>query len=118
MTGCGFKMFRKIDAKEVIFQECYREHKDLIDEFESFVEISSGKNSNKSGSYAKYLVRLIIISSEIFDVEYTKNDSKSIALYVEKLRRDPRYDNYNVVESRFPNATINEFLKFVNNYEY
>jgi len=118
LNGVIIIMFRKIYASDKKYQEYYQFHKKLIDEFEKYVEQSNKnqikKRSNKSGSYAKYLVRQIIISSEIFNLTYEKNDIQTIALYIDMLRDNAKFKEYNIAEGRFPNAAINEFIRFVN----
>ena len=110
-------VFRKISAKELVFVETYEKYKTMVDAFEEFVHSTNVntvyKRSNKAGSYAKYLVRALIISSEMFDVEYEKNDYRTMATYLERLRNHPDYAEYNRNESRFPNAAINHFLLFI-----
>ncbi|XJS10921.1 hypothetical protein ACF3NG_01265 [Aerococcaceae bacterium WGS1372] len=112
--------FRKISAKELIFVETYERYKEVIDAFEDFVDLKNinnvKKRSNKAGSYAKYLVRALIISSEIYNVKIDKNDYKKMEQYLEKLRDHPEYDAYNRDEGRFPNAAINHFLMFISRY--
>lgn len=114
--------FRKIPANHPKFVEYYKKYKKIIDEFEDFVHLTNAdtvkKRSNKADSYAKYLVRALIISSELFDVDIEKNDYKTMEKYLEALRNQPQYPQYNSDESRFPNAAINHFLLFINDNHY
>ena len=115
-------VFRKIAANELIFVETYEKYKLMVDAFEDFIHSTNintvKKRSNKADSYAKYLVRILIISSELFNVDFEKNDYKTMVKYLEQLRSHPDYKQYNSAESRFPNATINHFLLFINDNLY
>lgn len=111
-------MFRKIKATEKKFQEFYHYHKKMIDEFKSFIEQTNIIGSSKNKSYPNYLVRQIIISSEIFGLSFEKDDIQTIAFYVDKLREQVEFKAYNVTENRFPNASINEFIKFKNSKSF
>lgn len=115
-------VFRKIAAKEIIFNKTYENNKVMIDKFEEFVHSTNAdtvkKRSGKANSYSKYLVRVLIISSELFEVKFEKNDYRTMAKYLERLRRHPNYPQYNRTEGGFPNATINHFLLFINDNLY
>lgn len=110
-------VFRKISAKDLMFVETYEKYKPMVDAFEEFVHSTNAstvnKRSNKAGSYAKYLVRALIISSELYDIEFEKNDYRTMEQYLERLRNHPDYSQYNRAEGRFPNASINHFVLFI-----
>src|SRR5699024_5468913 len=56
--------------------------------------------------------------SELFNVDFDKNDYKTMVKYLEQLRSHPGYKQYNSAVSRFPNTTINHFLLFINDNLY
>lgn len=114
--------FRKIPVADPVYKSNYTKFKSLVDEYETFVYLTSPKRSKqksgKSASYAKYLVRAIIITSEVFNIEFGKNDYTIIQKYLDKLRNHPGYKEYNEDEGRFPNASIKAFSKFVNDNQF
>lgn len=115
-------MFRKIKAEDNKYVETKRKYYKLINEFKSYLEeetLKSGQTktgtSGKASSYARYLVRLIIIFQEYFPNEYVTFRSKEGSSKLNQLRQLNGYKDYNKNEGRYPNATLNKFEEFIKN---
>jgi len=116
-------MFRKITAEDNKYIETSKKYYKLINEFKSYLEeetLNSGLTktgtSGKASSYARYLVRLIIIFQEYFPNEYVTFRSKEGSSKLNQLRELNGYKDYNKSEGRYPNAALNKFEEFKASY--
>lgn len=111
--------FRKISAKDKIFIEVKLKYENIYLEFKDFANkltVRAGnsiKTSNKADSYARYLVRLIILYEENFSDKIDMSVRDKAIDKLEKLRELGGFQKYNIEEGRFPNATLVCFREYV-----
>lgn len=113
-------MFRKIPATSNIFKETKEKYKKLYNDFMDFSALETknlgrarNSKSNRAGSYANYLIRLIIFYQEIYPYEYSTFTTPEEFLKLKSTILNPKFDQYNKDENRFPNATLNTFERFI-----
>lgn len=113
-------MFRKIPADSNIFQETKKRYINLYEDFKNFSALetkNSGRakdsKSNRAGSYANYLMRLIIFYEEKYPYEYSTFTTHNDFIKLKSKILNSDFDKYNKDEGRFPNATLNTFERFI-----
>ena len=113
-------MFRKIPAKESVFNEMKLRYLGFFKIYENFVETTDLgysktiiKSSGKAPSYKNYLIRLFIFVEEFGKIKI--GDPLSIETYilVRNLKKIKGYKEYNKAENGFPNAALNYYISFV-----
>ncbi|MFD1885965.1 HNH endonuclease [Paenibacillus wenxiniae] len=116
-------MFRKIpatDAKYIKLKEKYQYTYNDFQKFAQHLTDQAGrslKSSGKASSYARYLIKLLVlIEEEDGDIinELVSNES---VIRLQDLGRHKNFEVYNKDEARFPSATIRCFVEYVN-YKY
>lgn len=114
-------MFRKIPANSNIFQKTKERYQTLYDNFKAFSALETkilGKardsKSNRAGSYANYLIRLIIFYEEKKPNEYSTFTSHQDLIKLKTEILTPHFASYNKDENRFPNASLKTFERFIN----
>lgn len=112
-------VFRKIMAQEPIFEDVRNKHEKVYNDFLKFAEELSfkkeatKKKSGKAASYARYLVRLVILYEEIFNKEIIDLDTYVALHQLEELENLPGFKKYNQDEGRFPNATLGCYKLYI-----
>lgn len=109
--------FRKITSKDEKLIKVKLRFEKILNEFSiyrrSLSQSSGFKNTGSSGSYALYLARLVVLYEENFnDVIEELNDIEGYNK-LNLLRNSPNFKNYNSLEGRFPNASLNGFRNFL-----
>lgn len=112
--------FRKIPADTKVYKQTLHKYKKEYDEFIEFnLAIQDRekvkKVSGKSASYARYLIRLIIIYNDIYQNHIGDITTFNSVKNLEKLRSEytEEFKKYNEEESRYPNATLNSYISYV-----
>lgn len=113
-------MFRKISAKESLFIKVREKHKKEHSFFQQYASELSKKTSNtknnvtgKGRSYADYLIRLVILYEENFNLEIEELLTFQTLKQIEKVVISENFKIYNQKESRFPNAAFNCYISCV-----
>lgn len=111
--------FRKIDAQLPIFQETKEKHKDFYKKFVSYADMltkANGKASKKSGkasSYARYLMRFIILYEEHFEQDVSSLHTFHAVKQLERLTVLDGFQRYNKDENHFPSAAFGCYRSYV-----
>lgn len=111
--------FRKIPAKEEVYIQVKARYELAYIDFEEFAErltLEAGnakKSSGKAGSYARYLMKLIVLYEEIFTESMGGIDSFNALKNFEKLSKLKDFNKYNTNENYFPSATIACFRAYI-----
>jgi len=112
-------VFRKITATDEDFMLARNKYKVIYDEFRQFAELlteqagNAIKPSGKSSSYARYLIRFVILYEEIYKDTIEELASFNALKKFEKLSSSKDFKEYNQMENRFPSATIACFRAYV-----
>ena len=113
-------MFRKIYANSTIFQDTKNRYENIYYDFKNFSvleTINSGKSqnnkSNKAGSYANYLIRLIVFYEEKYPSEYSTFTSYEDFTKLKLMTLNKEFDIYNKKENHFPSASLNAFERYI-----
>lgn len=113
-------MFRKIPATSVIFKETKEKYKNLYNDFMDFSAFETknlgrarNSKSNRAGSYANYLIRLIVFYQEKHPYEYSTFTTYEEFLKLKSTILNSEFNQYNIEENRFPNAALNTFERFI-----
>lgn len=112
-------IFRKITATDEDFILTRTKYKVIYDEFRQFAELlteqagNAIKPSGKSSSYARYLIRFVILYEEIYKETIEELASFNALKKFEKLSSLQDFKEYNQRENRFPSATIACFRAYV-----
>ena len=112
--------FKKIEASDQEFKEVKRQNEDVYQDFLKFAESiskkdGSHKKSGKAASYARYLIRLVIIYEDKFGGKIGQLDTYEALNKLEKIGNLPGFKKYNQDEGRFPNATLSCFKAYIIN---
>lgn len=111
--------FRKIAAEEQIFEDIRNKHGKVYNNFLKFAEELSLKKgaakqkSGKASSYARHLVRLVILYEETFNKEIMDLDTYLALHQLEELGNLPEFKKYNQDERRFPMATLSCYKSYI-----
>lgn len=111
--------FRKISAKEPIYIDVKNKHEQIYDDFEQYAERltreagRAASSSGKAGSYARYLLRLIIFYEEFSDEVLEDVVSFDVLRGFECMAKLPAFKAYNSAEKHFPSATLACFRGYV-----
>jgi len=73
----------------------------------------SKKESGKASSYARYLIKLLVLYKNIFHEEIEDLNSFSTIQKLGNLKALADFKDFNKQENRFPSATINCFIKYM-----
>lgn len=113
-------LFRKITAKEYVFNQMKYRFRTFFKDYEEFVSNNElgysrgvNKSSGKAMSYKNYLIRLFIFTEEISKINISNPISIETYKMIENIKLINGYQEYNKSEHYFPNATINYFLSYV-----
>lgn len=113
-------MFRKISAKEKNFMDTKERYLKLFEEFKAFSALETKEDgrakdskSNRAGSYANYLVRLIIFYQEQHQYTYNTFSTYDDFLKLKSVNSGEEFDKYNKMEARFPNAALATFERYI-----
>jgi len=125
--------FRVVEAKEEKYKEIKNKFISVYEDFYLYAEKLSKEayakkqrnvakkniisKSGKAGSYARYLIKLIVIYLESTNDIIEKIDSFETLKKLESVRNHTNFTKYNEDEGRFPNATLNCFKAFLVNKE-
>jgi len=125
--------FRIVAAKEQVYKEIKNKFNATYVNFYAFAEKLSKEayakkqgnvdkynvisKSGKAGSYARYLIKLIVIYQESTYEIIEKLDSFETLTKLETLRNHPHFAKYNENEGGFPNAALNCFKSFLTKLE-
>jgi 5-methylcytosine-specific restriction enzyme A len=110
--------FRKISTRDAIFIETKQYHEFIYNDFKNYAEyltLQRGKvtkGSNKAGSYANYLIRMIIFYNEQASEPLNDLLHNDTLLQLEAMKQAPNFKSFNQQENRFPSASINCFLDY------
>lgn len=110
---------KKIDATEEIFIQSRNHYKKVYEEFRQFAELltykagNAKKPSGKSSSYARYLIRLVIIYEDNYKDSIGEIGSFNALKKLEKIIDLAGFREYNQKENHFPSATISCFRAYV-----
>lgn len=74
---------------------------------------AKNSKSNRAGSYANYLIRLIIFYQETHPDEYSTFTTYRDFIKLKTTILNSDFPDYNELESRFPNAALNSFERFI-----
>ena len=111
--------FRKVSSREPKFVQMKTRFENTYNDFKTYAEeltLQKGKAKNgsgKAGSYARYLMYLAILYEEIHNEKISDLSTKQGLIEIEKLKSLNDFDEYNVNEGRFPNATLNCYRSFM-----
>lgn len=124
LEGQSVYKFREILAGEEIFKQTKDKYRKELEEFEEFAEgltIASGKAKTKSGkasSYVRYLVRLIIFSSESSKYQFENLFNFATLKEIEKVKNDLNFKEFNNQSNHFYSATLTcyrSYISYINN---
>lgn len=110
--------FRKIKAKEKKYIQSREENDEYLQPFKSFLELetiynkqSKDAKSGMASSYSNYLIKILVIINESY---FEKLDINSVEFIneIKLIQQLDEFKIYNEEENRYPNATINAYLKF------
>lgn len=110
--------FRKISTRDAIFIATKQRHEFIYNDFKNFAEyltLQRGKvkkGSNKAGSYANYLIRMIIFYNEQANEPLNDLLHNDTLLQLEAMKQAPNFKSFNQQESYFLSATIKCFLDY------
>ncbi|WP_419775355.1 hypothetical protein WJ437_02700 [Ignavigranum ruoffiae] len=112
--------FRKIPAKDFHFKVVKRR---LIKDLEAYIEYIANftdttQKSGKKLSYANYLIRLIILAEEAYNIQIDSLYTAETYYYVNQIKKDyyEEFVKYNLDEARFPNASLKQYNAFYSYY--
>lgn len=111
--------FRTIYAKDEEYIRYRENYSQLFEEFKGFAEQESldggnvQKNSGKADSYARYLIRLIILHDEIISDKLDSNNLIEMYNKLLKLFDIEGFKEFNSKGKNFYSATLNCFKRFV-----
>ncbi|MCM3723972.1 HNH endonuclease [Solibacillus isronensis] len=112
-------IFRKIPATEEKFIQARTKYGVIYEEYREFAELlteqagNAKKKSGKSSSYARYLLRLVILYEENYQDSIGELDNFKDFKKIERLSSLSDFKEYNERENRFPSATIACFRAYV-----
>lgn len=114
-------MFRKISAKDSIFQDTKERYINLFKNFKTFSALETkiggkAKNSksNRAGSYANYLIKMIIFYQEKYPFEYSTFSNYIDYRKLKSVNSGEEFNQYNKMENRFPSAALATFERYIN----
>lgn len=112
-------IFRKITATDKDFIQTRTNYEVIYEEFRQYAELlteqagNAKKTSGKSSSYARYLMRLVILYEENYKDSIGELASFKALKKFEKLSSLNDFKEYNRSENRFPSATISCYRAYV-----
>lgn len=112
--------FRKIPATDEAYKQTKIRFADIYEDFIRFNLSIQDKEkvkseSGKPDSYARYLIRLVILYEEIIGDKLLEIKTFEAIKKIEILRDafKDEFRIYNIREARFPNAALNSFISYV-----
>ncbi len=116
-------MFRKIPTTDPNYIRLKEKYQYTYNDFQKFAQYltdqlgRSLKNSGKASSYARYLIKLLVLIEEEDGAITNELWSNESAIRLQDLRSHANFEIYNKDENHFPSATIRCFVEYVN-YKY
>lgn len=111
-------MFRKIYANDYDYKENEQLFKEVMAKFRDYLtnlsyinHSTSNKVPTKFKTYPGYIIRILVLLNEL-KVFPKPDDLKAITESLIGFSQLPGFDDYNVQEGRFPNASIQDFIRF------
>lgn len=113
--------FRKISADEPEYKKLKNQFESVYHDFYQFAEnlsIKSGKikvKSGKASSYARYLIKLLLLYLENNTDYITRLDSLETFNKLEVIKFSPNFNEYNRENNNFPSATLSCYKSYIIN---
>lgn len=111
--------FEKIPTSNPDYIRMKENHLDVYEEFESYAQYltdkadKAKKASGKARSYARYMIKMLVLYNNIFHEEIENLISFSTIQKLENLKALADFKAFNQQENRFPNAAINCFIGYI-----